>query len=172
MQENQVSLSPEKEAELNNLLARLEAGKLSADEQQRLGQVLPSSNVQVMLQMAMHSESYSGPLPHPDQLNKFSPETQKAILQMAQSDQAHVQEMQRKGLEGAIAKDRRGQWMGFGIAISGLVTAGVVAQFSPAVAGLIAALDLVGMVAVFVVPRAFEKFGLPNNTNSGIENSD
>lgn len=46
--------------------------------------------------------------------------------------------------------------MGFGIAISGLMTAGVVAQFSPAVADLITALDLVGMVAVFVVPRAFE----------------
>lgn len=171
MQENQVSLSPEKEKELNSLLARLEAGELSADEQQRLGQVLPSSNVQVMLQMAMRSESFSGPLPHPDQLNKFNPETQKVILQMAQNDQAHVQEMQRKGLEGAIAKDQRGQWLGFGIAISGLITAGVVAQFSPTVAGLIAALDLVGMVAVFVVPRAFEKFGLPNSKSSDSEGS-
>lgn len=169
MQENQISLSPEKEAELNSLLARLEAGKLSADEQQRLGQVLPNSNIQIMLQMAMRSESYSGPLPHPDQLNKFNPETQKTILQMAQNDQTHVQEMQRKGLEGAIAKDKRGQWMGFGIAIGGLITAGIVAKFSPAVAGLIAALDLVGMVAIFVVPRAFEKFGLPNNKNSDTE---
>lgn len=31
--------------------------------------------------MAMRQEQFSGPLPHPDQLNKFDPETRKAIVE-------------------------------------------------------------------------------------------
>lgn len=155
------TLSTGQASELERLLEGLGTGELTELEQKRLGKLWPGAGGQFMLQMAMSSETFSGPLPHPEQLNKFDPDTRKAIVQMAESDQSHVQQMQRKALEGAIAKDRRGQWMGFGIAVCGLVAAAVVARFSPAVAGVIAALDLLGMVAVFVVPRAFEKFGPP-----------
>lgn len=141
------------------LMAKLKAGELSAAEQQILSELMPQAKNNLVLQMAMRHEQFSGPLPHPDQLNKFDPETRKAIVSMAQKEQAHTHEMQQKGLEGAIKKDRRGQWLGFTIAVSGLAAAAYVAQVSPAAAGLIATIDLVGMVAVFVVPRAFEKFG-------------
>jgi hypothetical protein len=47
--------------------------------------------------------------------------------------------------------------MGFGIAVTGLLAAAFIAQFSTAVAGIIAALDLVGLVAIFVAPRLLEK---------------
>jgi len=154
-------LSPAQETELTRLLAKLGSGGLTEAEQKKLSEVLPPSGGQFMLQMAMQSESFSGPLPHPDQLNKFDPETRKHIVQMAVDDQRHVHDMQRLSLNGAIQKDRRGQWMGFGIAIAGLGAAAIVAPFAPVVAGVIAAVDLVGMVAVFVVPRAFEKFGPP-----------
>jgi|GEM_PF-1243289 len=154
-------LSPAQETELTRLLAKLGSGGLTKNEQKKLSEVLPPSGGQFMVQMAMQSESFSGPLPHPDQLNKFDPETRKHIVQMAVDDQKHVHEMQRLGLAGAIRKDRRGQWMGFGIAIAGLAAAAIVAPSAPVVAGVIATIDLVGMVAVFVVPRAFERFGPP-----------
>ena len=156
----------EKNEVLAALMVKLETGQLSADEQQKLSELMPQAkNSLKVLQMAMKREQYSGPIPHPDQLNKFDPETRKAIVSMAQKEQAHTQEMQRKGLDGAIKKDRRGQWLGFTIAVSGLAAAAYVAQTSPAIAGVIAAIDLVSMVAVFVVPRAFEKFGRPQPDN-------
>lgn len=154
-------LSPAQETELTRLLDKLSSGGLTQAEQKRLSEALPHSGGQIMVQMAMQSESFSGPLPHPDQLNKFDPETRKHIVQMAVEDQKHVHEMQKLSINGAITKDRRGQWMGFGIAIAGLAAAAVVAPWAPVVSGLIATIDLVSMVAVFVVPRAFERFGPP-----------
>lgn len=153
-------LAAEENEALVALIAKLEAGELSATEQQLLSELIPQAKRDLkVLQVAMRHEQFSGPLPHPDQLNKFDSEARQAILAMAQKDQEHTHEMQRKGLEGAIKKDQRGQWLGFTIAVSGLAAAAYVAQTSPAVAGVIAAIDLVSMVAVFVVPRAFEKFG-------------
>ena len=35
---------------------------------------------------------------------------------MAQNEQRHAHELREKGLNGAIAKDRRGQWLGAAIA--------------------------------------------------------
>jgi len=61
--------------------------------------------------------------------------------------------MDRRGLEAAVQKDKRGQLIGGGIAITGLVAAAVIAPFSPTAAAIIGGLDLFGMVALFVAPR-------------------
>lgn len=75
---------------------------------------------------------------------------------MAVEDQKHTHDKQKTGLNGAIEKDKRGQRYGLTIALGGFVTAAIIAPFSPAVAGLIGALDLFGMVALFVAPRVLE----------------
>ena len=72
------------------------------------------------------------------------------ILDMAQNEQRHAHELRERGLNGAIAKDKRGQWLGASIAITGLFVAAFVAPYSAAAAAIIGSLDLFGMVVLFV----------------------
>ena len=106
--------------------------------------------------MAMRQVSYSGPLPPPDQLQAYDEDTRRIIVQMAVDEQKHSHEMNRLGLKGAIDKDKRGQRFGLTIAVVGLVAATAIAPFSAVAAGVIGALDLFGMVALFVAPRVLE----------------
>ena len=52
------------------LVDRLEAGSLSAEEQRRLADLLVAGPPELVMAATRH-ESYSGPLPHPDLLNRF-----------------------------------------------------------------------------------------------------
>ncbi|WP_146189216.1 DUF2335 domain-containing protein [Pseudomonas protegens] len=99
---------------------------------------------------------YSGPIPHPDQLNKYDDYTRRQVVDMAAEAQRHTHEMQRMGMRGAILKDRFGQILGFGIAVAGLAAATFMSQTSPIAASIIGTLDLLGMVTVFVAPRILE----------------
>ena len=57
----------EKNEVLAALMVKLETGQLSADEQQKLSELMPQAkNSLNVLQMAMKREQYSGPIPHPD----------------------------------------------------------------------------------------------------------
>jgi len=107
--------------------------------------------------------SYQGPLPPPGQLNAYDEETRRVIVQMAVDEQKHTHDMRDKGLNGAIKKDERGQRYGLTVAIVGLVAAAVIAPFSPATAGVIGTLDLLGMVTVFVAPRILESRNRSND---------
>lgn len=82
---------------------------------------------------------------------------------MAVDEQKHTHDMRDKGLNGAIKKDERGQRYGLTVAIVGLVAAAVIAPFSPATAGVIGTLDLLGMVTVFVAPRILESRNRSND---------
>lgn len=75
---------------------------------------------------------------------------------MAKREQIHTHQMEEKALEGAVSKDRRGQLFGLGIAVFGLGVAAYVSTHSGAAAAVIAAVDLLGMVTVFVAPRILE----------------
>ena len=118
--------------------------------------MLKDESVSVVLQ-ATHHQSFSGPIPHPSILEGYPEEVRNKIVEMAVKEQSHTHEIEEVSLDAAIKKDKRGQWMGFGIAITGLLAAAFIAQFSPEVAGIIAALDLVGLVAIFVTPRLLER---------------
>ncbi len=128
---------------LEELVDRLEAGALSLDEQRRLAGFLAAESPELVMAATRH-ESYSGPLPHPDLLNRFDDVTRRAIVQMAVDEQAHAHRMRERGLEGAIAKDRRGQRYGLVIAVAGLAAAVAIAPFSAVAAGIIGTLDLFG----------------------------
>lgn len=138
------------------LVGRLEGGALSPEDQSRLAGLLEAQPSELVMAATRH-ESYSGPLPHPDHLNRFDDETRRAIVQMAVDEQAHAHRMRERGLEGAIAKDRRGQRYGLVIAVAGLAAAVAIAPFSAVAAGIIGTLDLFGMVALFVAPRILER---------------
>lgn len=147
--------------ELALLVQNLKSGKELTDDQhstlERLLDVAAKREPAMVAQVAFKQEIYSGPLPHPDQLNGYDESTRSRIVEMAVKEQSHNHAMQLKGISGAIWKDRFGQIFGFGIAICGLGAAAWIAQYSAVAAAIIGTLDLVGMVGIFVVPRAFER---------------
>lgn len=148
-------LEPEVDAEA--LLEGLKSGQLTPGQQEALaGMLVEDEPHQHVMAVQQQTTMYSGSLPHPDQFNAYDEHTRDTILQMVVEDQKHTHDMQKTGLNGAIEKDKRGQRYGLTIALGGFVTAALIAPFSPAVAGLIGALDLFGMVALFVAPRVLE----------------
>lgn len=147
------------DVEPGELIDRLHEGSLDEAEQKHLAELLesaPMPEAQVVAGMQRVS-SFSGPLPHPDLLNKYGEDARRIILEMASEEQAHTHRMHQAGLEGAIQKDRRGQWIGGVIAVTGLAVAAIIAPYSVVAATIIGALDLFGMVALFVAPRLLER---------------
>lgn len=138
----------------SELAIKLEQGTLSAKERDELAQILRSTNI--IMTSSTH-EIFSGPLPPAELLNQYSPQAQKIILEMAQQEQSHAHEMRKTGLEGAIRKDKRGQYLGGLVALAGLAVAAILAPHSPMAATIIGALDLFGVVALFVAPRVLER---------------
>lgn len=138
-------------------------GELTSVQREKLAQLVsmvaqrePTMVAQVAIQEIQEIQEYSGPIPHPDQLNKYDESTRSHIVDMAVEAQRHTHEMQRMGMRGAILRDRVGQILGFGIAVGGLAAATLMSQTSPVAASIIGTLDLLGMVTVFVAPRILE----------------
>jgi len=66
-----------------------------------------------------HSVSWQGPLPPPQTLQKFDaivPGSAERIIRMAEQEQAHRHRME----ESVVRAHRRGQWMGFCVALVAL----------------------------------------------------
>ena len=119
-----------KRGSLETLVGRLGSGALSSEDQRRLAGLLVAEPPELVMVATRH-ELYSGPSPNPDLLNRFDAATRHAMLQMAVDEQAHGHRMRgQRRLEGAIAKDRRGQPCGLVIAVAGLVAAVATAPFS------------------------------------------
>lgn len=153
--------------DVQSVIQRLEAGTLSDAERELILQRLETeSSGETAVLAALVRQSFTGPLPPPNLFAQYDAETRRAILDMAQREQVHVHDMQRSGLHGAIAKDRRGQWIGGSIAVSGLIAAAVIAPHSAAAAGIIGSLDLFGMVALFVAPRLLERRHAQNQSEA------
>ena len=134
-------------------------GELTPQQQDALEGVLEkiaSKQPGLVAQAVIRQEVFSGPIPHPQILNGYDEKTRAQILEMAAKEQSHTHEIRKTGLSGEIKKDKRGQTFGLVVAVTGLLTAGWVAQYSAVAASIIGSLDLVTMVAIFAVPRAFE----------------
>ncbi|MBE0508374.1 MAG: DUF2335 domain-containing protein [Marinospirillum sp.] len=144
------------EQQLHQLATKLHQGQLSAQEQSLLAELLDNEPGEVLMSVT-RQQLHVGPLPPPDLLNQYDDATRQTILSMASKEQAHAHDMQQKSLQGAIAKDRRGQVIGGVIAVAGLVAAAAIAPYSTVAAAIIGSLDLFGMVALFVAPRILEK---------------
>ncbi|MDZ7696637.1 MAG: DUF2335 domain-containing protein [Deltaproteobacteria bacterium] len=145
----------ESQKDIEILIGKLEEGSLAQDEQSRLGDLLKTAPSSVVMTATRH-HTFIGPVPPPEQLNRYDEKTRDIILDMARNEQRHAHELRERGLNGAIAKDKRGQWLGAGIAITGLLVAAFVAPYSAVAAAIIGSLDLFGMVALFVAPRVLE----------------
>ncbi|CDL84936.1 DUF2335 domain-containing protein [Xenorhabdus szentirmaii] len=95
--------------------------------------------------------------PSPEALKSYEailPGCAERMFSFREKEQAFRHEKQNKALEGVIKRDKRGQWMGFSIAMCILVIAtGFALKGSILFAGTLVTIDLVGLVAVFVIGR-------------------
>lgn len=95
--------------------------------------------------------------PSPDALKNYEeilPGCAERIFSFREKEQAFRHEKQKKAVDGLISRDRRGQWMGFSITMFILIIATVFALKGEMLfAGTLITVDLVGLVAVFVIGR-------------------
>ena len=100
------------------------------------------------------SQSFSGPLPHPDVLRKFNeivPGAAERIIKMAEDQSTHRKELEKKVIDSDIARSKLGQILGFIIAITGLGVSVIVAVYGSALAGgIIGVGTLASLVGVFM----------------------
>lgn len=98
---------------------------------------------------------FSGPLPAPETLagyDRIMPGLANRIVEMAEAYQKHQIGLERDQFKAATEFGRRGQWLGFGVALVGFAAAAYLGSLGqPAAAGVVAALDLGSIVTVFVV---------------------
>lgn len=104
-----------------------------------------------------HETSFSGPLPPPEVIRGYDqilPGGAERIFAMAEREQLFRHQLENTAVTGAILKDRRGQWMGFSITIIILLIASISAwRGNTTFAGALIAIDLIGLVSVFVLGR-------------------
>lgn len=110
-----------------------------------------------LLALISTSTHHEGPLPDPETLQGYEhiiPGAAQRILRMAESEQTHRHALDIQHLQGAIERDKRGQWLGFAIALTCLCLAGFTAYWGyPDAAKVIGGGTVVSLAAVFVVGR-------------------
>lgn len=107
-----------------------------------------------MIALRHQTESFSGPLPHPDILKKFNeavPGAAERIIKMAEEQASHRKELEKAVIHSNISRSKWGQILGFILALIGLIVACVVAIYGNAIAGgVIGVGTLVSLVSVFM----------------------
>lgn len=104
--------------------------------------------------VAVHAETYSGPLPKPDALQEYDrivPGAAERILRMAEKQAEHRQYLEKTVIVGDTKRANWGLAAGFIVAMSGLGAAVWLVATGNAVAGtIIGSADIVGLASVFV----------------------
>jgi len=104
--------------------------------------------------MLRQKTSFSGPLPPPEILKKFDevvPGAAERIIKMAEDQFHHRTELEKKVIDSDIQRSKRGQVLGFVIAIIGLAVSLTTILFGKQwVGGIIGGMTLVSLVGVFV----------------------
>lgn len=99
--------------------------------------------------------TFSGPLPHPELLQGYEstlPGSAERIVAMAEKYQDHQIGLERQQSRANTEFGRRGQRYGLIVAFGAFALAAYVAYLGqPAVAGVVAALDITALVGVFVL---------------------
>ncbi|PQQ37221.1 DUF2335 domain-containing protein [Photorhabdus luminescens] len=105
--------------------------------------------------------TFQGPLPLPELLKEYEntlPGAAERIFALTEKEQNHRHEIDNKVVSGGISKDKRGQWMGYSLAILFLVAVIYFAEKGNTIlAGILGVIDIVSLVAVFVLGRYFKR---------------
>jgi uncharacterized membrane protein len=100
------------------------------------------------------SVSFSGPLPHPEILQKYDevyPGAAKIIIEMAKSQSEHRQDLEKKVISSDIRNSKMGLFFGFIIGITGIVAGVYIISIGQVIAGsALSGITLVSLVSIFV----------------------
>jgi len=83
-------------------------------------------------------------------------------MSMAEEEQSYRHRVVESAVAATIASDRRGQWMGFGIAVAGLAVAAVLGAFASPTAGVVfGSVNLAAIVGLFLRRERAERASAP-----------
>nr|QLQ63880.1 DUF2335 domain-containing protein [Providencia rettgeri] len=140
------------EEELTGAVAKIEsAAEENPDVLERL---LDRPKIMSVIQKR---EIFHGPLPHPDHLRQYeeiAPGMAERILSFTEAEQRFRHETQKTALNGAIRKDKRGQWMAYSLSLLIFLLGGYLMWKGEhgTGAGLIT-MNVIGLAGVFVFGR-------------------
>lgn len=100
------------------------------------------------------SVSFSGPLPHPEILQKYDevyPGAAKIIIEMAKSQSEHRQDLERRVIGSDIRNSKMGLIFGFIVGFTGIVAGVYIISIGQVIAGsVLSGFTLVSLVGTFV----------------------
>jgi uncharacterized membrane protein len=106
-------------------------------------------------------ERWSGPLPHPGDLERYEqivPGSAAKIIEAFSLQGEHRRKQEDRLVRGSELRGYIGQWMGFVVALAFLAVAYLLIRKDHDIAGtFIGTLDLAALVAVFVLGRRLEQ---------------
>lgn len=112
------------------------------------------------------STSYSGPIPPASELRKYEdilPGSADRILQMAERQSSHRQEMESRMLDASIKSEKAGQRFGFCIFIAVIIIGGILLWNEKDILGMSTLVTAVaGIVSLFIYGRHSAKKELWN----------
>ena len=113
----------------------------------------PSPNQKIIKQEI--SMAFSGPLPHPEILQKYDeilPGAAERIIKMAEQQAEHRRSMEQQAIKSDIKNSGLGIWCGVIIGISGIIGGIMVAIFGkqPLFGGILSFATLASLVGVFI----------------------
>ena len=88
-----------------------------------------------------HSETFEGPLPHPNHLAQYEsvlPGTADRIIQMAEEQSSHRQFIEKKVIDSNIKNERLGMLLGTGLTVLVTIVGAILVFSGKSVAGWIA----------------------------------
>lgn len=105
--------------------------------------------------MAMEQKSFQGPIPPPEDLRGYEevlPGASNRIVTMAEENSKHRRSMEKTIIEGNISLSKRGQWMGFFLAIFFVFIALFLAfKGYQKLGGILITTTLIGALVIFVL---------------------
>lgn len=105
--------------------------------------------------MAMEQKSFQGPIPPPEDLRGYEevlPGASNRIVTMAEENSKHRRSMEKTIIEGNISLSKRGQWMGFFLAIFFVLIALFLAfNGYQKLGGILITTTLIGALVIFVL---------------------
>ena len=121
----------------------------------------PPGNTSQQHLVATSFEAHSGPIPPPAILEKYNqivPNAAERIIRMAEKQSDHRMDLEKKVIDSSIFKSYLGMIFATGIAVYGLYIAKEIAiDGNPATAGIIAAIDIIGLISVGIYNGNIQK---------------
>ena len=95
------------------------------------------------------TEQHTGPIPTADEFARYRevlPDAPERILKVFEADSKHTREMQKSGLDAAVAFDKRSQYMAFTIIMGGVTGTLILAYLDKDVAAIMTGLATAALI--------------------------